>query len=70
MLQLNEVEKANVARLLKEWGYGSEQLLADFEEDCCGTRSYHFEVIPSGIGDNVYLVYKDHRECISDWESS
>lgn len=69
MLKLNEVEKANVARFLKQWGYGIKQRMIELEEDCCGSASYHFEVHPTGIGDGIYLVYGSHREFISDWEN-
>ena len=63
MLVLDEFEKDTVQRLLKEWGYH------DDEPDCCGTALYHFEVIPSGIGDNVYLCYKEHKQIISNLDN-
>ncbi len=69
MLKLDEVEKENVRRLLEKWGYYHKRALADLEEDCCGTKSYHFEVIPSNIGDSVYLCYNGYRELISNIEN-
>jgi hypothetical protein len=36
------------------------------EEDCCGSRDYHFEIRPSGIGDDVHLVCKGERVWLDD----
>ena len=36
------------------------------EEDCCGCRDYHYEIRPSSIGDNVYLVCKGERVWLDD----
>lgn len=69
MLLLSNIEETNVNRLLEEWGYFHKRALSDVEECCCGTKSYYYEVIPSGIGDHVYLVYDGHRALVSDLES-
>lgn len=66
MLKLSDVEIETRNNLLNSWGYNA---LADIEEDCCGATSYHYIVKPSGIGDTIYLVYKDNVECISDLDS-
>lgn len=62
-LTLTEYEVAQRDELLKRLGHDA---MADLEETCEGSASYHYEVHPSGIGDSVYLVFRGERHYISD----
>ena len=36
------------------------------EEDCSGAKDYHFEVLPTGIGDCVHIVCGGKRLWLDD----
>lgn len=59
-----EVDKRD--EILAAGGY---DLMTDIEETCEGSRSYHYIVRPSGIGDSVYLVFNGEETFISDPDS-
>lgn len=64
---LNEIEIKNRERYLKEWDYGAKELWNDIEETCDGSRSYYYQIHPSGIGDQIILKYKNHSADITDY---
>lgn len=51
---------------LKEFLKIRSRPLIYLEECCCGTRDYHFEITPSGIGDSVYVVCGKDRLWLDD----
>lgn len=66
ILELTPFEKARRDEVLKAEGH---DYLADLEETCEGSASYHYEVHTSNIGDSLYLVYKGKKTFLSDPES-
>lgn len=42
--------------------------MSDLEETCEGSASYHYVVHPSGIGDDIYLVYSGVKYSLFDPE--
>lgn len=65
-MRLTEYETRVRDEALKTANY---DLLADLEETCEGSRSFHYEVHPSGIGDTIYLVFKGEKTLLNDPEA-
>ncbi len=59
---LNENQK----RIMKEFLATRSRPDIYIEECCCGSRDYHFEIRPSGIGDDVHLVCAGERVWLDD----
>lgn len=66
MWPLSDLEIFNRDSFLKTMGYDGQ---IDLEEDCCGAKSYHYEVHPSNLCDTVYVVYKGMKHLISDLDN-
>lgn len=69
MLVLSKSEMITRDDWLKANGYGVKQAVADLEEDCCGSRSFHYEIHPSNLCDSVYVCYKGKRHLITDLDN-
>lgn len=63
---LTDFEKSRRDEILTSKGYDA---MSDLEETCDGAKSYHYEVHPSNIGDDVYLCFKGLKYYISDPDS-
>lgn len=66
MFQLTRYEKDKLKQVLSDNKYDP---LLDLEETCDGSKSYHFEVYPSNIGDTVYVVFYGEKTLLSDIDS-
>lgn len=66
MFALTEYEEKKRDEILRERNYDA---MADLEETCEGSKSYYYQVHPSNIGDDVYLVYKGEKFYLSDPDS-
>lgn len=56
----------NQRRIMKDFLAPRSRPDVFLEEDCCGTKDYHFEIHPSGIGDSIYLVCNGERIWLDD----
>lgn len=63
---LTPYEEAKKNEILSSERY---DYLSDLEETWEGSRSYHYKVVPSNIGDEVFLVFKGQEFYISDPDS-
>ena len=55
--ELDATERKMAEDFIKECNIPLEA----YEEDCCMSAPYHYEIHPSGIGDNIHIVYGDKR---------
>jgi hypothetical protein len=65
-VQLTDYEKARRDEILVAQNYDA---LSDLEETCDGSKSYHYEIHPSNIGDSIFLVFKGEKYFLSDPDS-